>query len=154
MMGTNAHFKVGIPVAAVLLVLIFLISLGGFAGEATGQTEESVAPFYKDRVVKVQFTMPEEDWTYLCEHAREEDYVKADMWFDDELIPDIALRPKGNSSLATTISSGSIRFSLSRYTSEKEIDYTLSILPEIIDRLLEISPFWDNKNNRAKKIVV
>jgi spore coat protein CotH len=34
------------------------------------------------------------------------------MWYDGELVPDIALRPKGNSSLSSTISSGSIRFSL------------------------------------------
>ena len=36
---------------------------------------------------------------------------------------------------------GSIRFSLSRYTTEKEIDYTLGQMPGIIDRLREISPF-------------
>jgi cysteine desulfurase len=36
---------------------------------------------------------------------------------------------------------GSIRFSLSRYTTEKEIDYTLGQMPRIIDRLREISPF-------------
>ncbi|HPS59620.1 MAG TPA: cysteine desulfurase NifS [Spirochaetota bacterium] len=40
---------------------------------------------------------------------------------------------------------GSIRFSLSRYTTGEEIDYTLSVLPEVIDTLLKISPFWDNE---------
>lgn len=35
---------------------------------------------------------------------------------------------------------GSIRFSLSRYTTEKEIDYTLERLPPIIKRLRELSP--------------
>ena len=110
-MSKNVHFKIGIPIAGVLLVLILLMSFAGFTGQATGQSEESATPFYKDRVVKVQFVMSDENWTYLCEHAREEDYVKADLWYDGELVPDIALRPKGNSSLATTISSGSIKFS-------------------------------------------
>lgn len=36
---------------------------------------------------------------------------------------------------------GSIRFSLSRYTTEDEIDYTLYHLPQIIKKLSEISPF-------------
>ncbi|MFH1071150.1 MAG: aminotransferase class V-fold PLP-dependent enzyme, partial [Candidatus Glassbacteria bacterium] len=36
---------------------------------------------------------------------------------------------------------GSIRFSLSRYTTEEEIDYTLDHLPAVIERLREISPF-------------
>lgn len=45
---------------------------------------------------------------------------------------------------------GSIRFSLSRYTTEDEIDYTLSVLPEVIDTLLKISPFWDNEKQLGK----
>jgi len=36
---------------------------------------------------------------------------------------------------------GSIRFSLSRYTTVEEIDYTLQVLPGIVKRLREISPF-------------
>jgi cysteine desulfurase len=37
---------------------------------------------------------------------------------------------------------GSIRFSLSRYTTEAEIDKTLEVLPGLIAGLREISPFW------------
>lgn len=36
---------------------------------------------------------------------------------------------------------GSIRFSLSRYTTDAEIDYVLNQMPAIIDKLNEISPF-------------
>lgn len=36
---------------------------------------------------------------------------------------------------------GSIRFSLSRYTTEEEIDYTLKKLPAIIEKIVKISPF-------------
>jgi cysteine desulfurase len=36
---------------------------------------------------------------------------------------------------------GSIRFSLGRYNTEQEIDYLLGILPGIIDRLVEMSPY-------------
>lgn len=36
---------------------------------------------------------------------------------------------------------GSIRFSLGRYNTEQEIDYTLDILPQIIGKLVELSPY-------------
>lgn len=38
---------------------------------------------------------------------------------------------------------GTIRFSLSRYTTDEEIDYVLAHLPGIIDRLRGLSPFVD-----------
>jgi cysteine desulfurase len=40
-----------------------------------------------------------------------------------------------------TAAQGSIRFSLGRYNTEEEIDRTLSVLPEIIDKLVEMSPY-------------
>ncbi len=61
------------------------------------------------------------------------------------LEPSHVLRAMG---VPFTSAHGSIRFSLSRFTVEKEIDYTLSVLPEIIERLLEISPFWDSKKKQ------
>lgn len=42
-----------------------------------------------------------------------------------------------------TAAHGSTRFSLSRYTTEAEIDYVVEHLPPIITRLREISPFAD-----------
>ncbi len=40
-----------------------------------------------------------------------------------------------------TAAHGSIRFSLSRYNTEEEIDYTAAQMPPIIERLRELSPF-------------
>ena len=40
-----------------------------------------------------------------------------------------------------TAAHGSIRFSLSRYNTEEEIDFVLEKLPPVIQRLREISPF-------------
>jgi len=41
-----------------------------------------------------------------------------------------------------TAAHGTIRFSLSRYTTEKDIDYVISVVPEIIDKLRSFSPYW------------
>lgn len=38
---------------------------------------------------------------------------------------------------------GSIRFALSRFTTEDEIDYVLSVLPQTIEKLVNISPYQD-----------
>jgi cysteine desulfurase len=40
-----------------------------------------------------------------------------------------------------TAAQGSIRFSLGRYNTDDEIDYTLQILPGIIEKLVEMSPY-------------
>jgi cysteine desulfurase len=40
-----------------------------------------------------------------------------------------------------TAARGSIRFSLGRYNTESEIDYTLEVLPGVIKRLAEMSPY-------------
>jgi cysteine desulfurase len=40
-----------------------------------------------------------------------------------------------------TAAQGSIRFSLGRYTTESEIDYTLARLSPIINQLAEMSPY-------------
>ena len=41
-----------------------------------------------------------------------------------------------------TAAHGSIRFSLSIYNTEEEIDFIIEKLPPIIERLRELSPFW------------
>ena len=38
---------------------------------------------------------------------------------------------------------GSIRFSLSKYTTEKDIDYVNSVMPEIIEKIVKLSPYQD-----------
>jgi cysteine desulfurase len=40
-----------------------------------------------------------------------------------------------------TAAQGSIRFSIGRYNTEEEIETTLSVLPEIIAKLVEMSPY-------------
>ena len=40
-----------------------------------------------------------------------------------------------------TAAHGSIRFSLSRYNTEEEVDYTIAKMPQIVNQLRELSPF-------------
>ena len=54
------------------------------------------------------------------------------------LEPSHVLRAMG---VPFTAAHGSIRFSLSRYSTEEEVDYTIEKLPPIINQLRELSPF-------------
>ena len=47
--------------------------------------------------------------------------------------------------IPTEIAHGSLRMSLGRHTSDKEIDKVLAVLPPIVEKLRKISPFWQNK---------
>ncbi len=96
----------------VVLLSMVLVALPG-CGQASAQVEgDGSAPFYTDRVVTVRLVMDEDDWEYMQQNAIEEQYAKADLWYDGELIPDVGVRPKGNSSLMSAVQSGTSRFSL------------------------------------------
>ena len=54
------------------------------------------------------------------------------------LEPSHVLRAMG---VPFTAAHGSIRFSLSRYNTEQEVDYTIEKMPEIVNKLRQLSPF-------------
>jgi cysteine desulfurase len=54
------------------------------------------------------------------------------------LEPSHVLRAMG---VPFTAAHGSIRFSLSRYNTEQEVDYTIEVMPQIVNQLRELSPF-------------
>ncbi|MBE0616744.1 MAG: aminotransferase class V-fold PLP-dependent enzyme, partial [Proteobacteria bacterium] len=62
------------------------------------------------------------------------------------LEPSHVLRAMG---VPFTYAHGSIRFSLSRFTSEPEVDFVVAELPRIIDRLRAISPFHEGDQPTA-----
>jgi cysteine desulfurase len=45
---------------------------------------------------------------------------------------------------------GSVRFSLSRYNTEEEIDRIIEVFPTIVSNLRKLSPYWDNKRNAPR----
>ncbi|MGC8976006.1 MAG: cysteine desulfurase NifS [Candidatus Ratteibacteria bacterium] len=47
--------------------------------------------------------------------------------------------------LSHEIAHGSLRFSLGKYNKEEDVDRVLEVLPNIVDKLRKLSPFWEKK---------
>ena len=45
---------------------------------------------------------------------------------------------------------GSVRFSLSRYNTEEDIDTIIEVFPKIVENLRKLSPYWDSERNAPR----
>jgi cysteine desulfurase len=45
---------------------------------------------------------------------------------------------------------GSVRFSLSRYTTDAEIDRVIEVFPQVVQSLRKASPYWDAEHDRPR----
>jgi cysteine desulfurase len=45
---------------------------------------------------------------------------------------------------------GSVRFSLSRYNTDEDIDKIIEVFPQIVANLRKLSPYWDNERNAPR----
>lgn len=52
------------------------------------------------------------------------------------------------------IAHGSLRLTLSEYTTAEEIDYALDIIPKVVDRLRNMSPVWRDKITGKKPFIL
>ncbi len=46
---------------------------------------------------------------------------------------------------------GSVRFSLSRYTTDDDIDHIISAFPQVVANLRKLSPYWDTTKNAPRE---
>jgi spore coat protein CotH len=91
-----------------IVLLLFALFLAGLLvhnhKELMQPVAESVSPFVSDRVAQIRIVMKEDDWRQLKTNANAKPYFRADFWFDGEPYKNVAIRPKGMSSLMSAAS--------------------------------------------------
>jgi spore coat protein CotH len=91
-------------------LLLLALSLAGlliyYHKWLTQPVSENKDIFRSDHVAKIHIIMREKDWLGLKSNTRAEQYVRANFWFDGEPYRNVAIRPKGMSSLMSGRQSG------------------------------------------------
>ena len=99
-----------VMVILLLTIVLSTIAAGCSSGKTPVTSAPDTDPFAMDRVATIRLVMSKEAQAECIDNAVTEKYVRADFWFDDKLVPDVAVRPKGNASLWETLRLGSPRF--------------------------------------------
>ncbi len=100
-----------LAVSLALATLAAVVAIGCRSDEAASETAE-IAVFAADRVVEVRITMANDDWAEMTADPLAKRYAPADFSLDGETVRNVAVRPKGSSSLQTVADLGIPQFGL------------------------------------------
>ena len=99
--------KLSLILAVVLLMSTVSLSPAGLAEESTyAQTL-----FDRSKPIEIDIQMDDEAWSNMIANASSEEYSVCNLAVNGVLYENVAIRPKGNSSLSSVSSRGSERFS-------------------------------------------
>lgn len=95
-----------------LLVVVFCVA-AYFVVERVDSAADTYAAhiFQEDTVNEINIEIDETDWQDMLENPLEEEYHKANVTINGEIIGNVAIRTKGNNSLTSVASSDSDRYS-------------------------------------------
>ena len=118
-MITNKHITkiifalMGIAVALCFLAVIFSDKLVEKAGGTGVQVEYESELFDTSEVISIDIQMDEDTWNEMLDNAMTEEYYTCDVVINGEKLYNVAIRPKGNTSLsAIAMDPDTDRFSL------------------------------------------
>lgn len=100
-------YKGYIPVIALLLVLIFFVSLvyynkGKYKNKTTEKTVSTVLD--KESITEISIDIDDTDWQWLLDNATEEEFRSCNITINGETFNNVGIRPKGNTSLSQVAS--------------------------------------------------
>lgn len=96
-----------------LLVVVFCVAAYCAVGRADSAESHTYAEhiFQDDTVNEINIEIDEADWQDMLEKPLEEEYHKANVTINGEIIGNVAIRTKGNNSLTSVANSDSDRYS-------------------------------------------
>lgn len=104
-------------VCTIIIVLSLIITVVFMNGEAFGIQKSEYTVGYENRLFNtdvvhtVDIVVDESDWQTMLDEATAEEYIKCNIVIDGESYKNVAIRPKGNSSLTQVAASDSDRYS-------------------------------------------
>lgn len=104
-------------VCTIIIVLSLIITVVFMNGGAFGIQKSEYTVGYENRLFNtdvvhtVDIVVDESDWQTMLDEATEEEYIKCNIVIDGESYKNVAIRPKGNSSLTQVAASDSDRYS-------------------------------------------
>ena len=108
-----------IAVLICLLAVAFSDKITGLlGGNGVTQAYESKL-FDTDEIITIDIQMDEEDWETMLQNAMSEEYYTCDVVINGETIKNVAIRPKGNTSLSSIASNPDT----DRYSLKLEFDH-------------------------------
>lgn len=94
-----------------ILVLMLLTSMASFAPASAEEATYEQTLFDQSKPIEIDIRMDDEAWNNMIATASEEEYSACDLVVNGVLYENVAIRPKGNSSLSSVSGRGSERFS-------------------------------------------
>lgn len=107
----------GIVLAVILSVALLVLAMLVPGESAQRNPASTVSDAYASHIFddsyvhELDIQLPQVNWDYMVQHAEEEQYVLCNLVIDGELIENVAIRPKGNSSLKAIKTQNSDHFS-------------------------------------------
>ena len=89
-----------IAVALCFFAVMFADPLSELMGGSTVRMEYETALFDTDEPISVNIIMDEDDWNEMLKNAMSEEYYVCDVEINGTTIKNVAIRPKGNTSLS------------------------------------------------------
>ncbi|MBR5766220.1 MAG: CotH kinase family protein, partial [Lachnospiraceae bacterium] len=124
-MINNKHIsKIIIAIMSVAVILCILAvtfsdKLEDILGDRTVKMEYETELFDTDEIISINIDMDEEEWTKMLENATSEEYYVCDVTVNGKTFKNVAIRPKGN----TSLSSIAMNPDTDRYSFKLEFDH-------------------------------
>ena len=97
-----------ISIITLILSVIFIFSMSSFftVSKSADDNEKTLtAVLDKETITDINIDIDESDWQWLMDNASNEEYKSCNVTINGETYYNVGLRPKGNSSLSTVVSS-------------------------------------------------
>lgn len=130
-MISNKHFNIIVALFMVIALcfssLIMLLPKGSTSSTSIEQPDYITTIFNDDSVIEINIEMDEDSWQEMLDNAASEEYTAANITVNGTTYNNVAIRPKGNSSLSQLVTDDSterysFKIKLDKYVDGQTLD--------------------------------